>query len=87
MRGRNRRDALNMLGAMRLLHAVSLEDAIILTTRTLGEPLYGKRPSWERARKAAREIFRKEFLTNPNDEDEPISFPKYSEEPVAEKES
>lgn len=87
MRGRNRRDALNMLGAMRLLHAMPLEDAIILTTRTLGEPLYGKRPSWERARKAAREIYREEFLTNPNDEDEPISYPKYIKEPVAQKES
>jgi len=86
-RGRNRKDALNMLGAMRLLHHMPLEEAIILTTRTLGEPLYGKRPSWERARKSALEIYRGEFLTNPSEEDEPISFPKFTKESVTEKES
>lgn len=86
-RGRNRKDALNMLGAMRLLHRMPLEEAIILTTRTLGEPLYGKRPSWERARKSALEIYRSEFLTNPSEEDEPISFPKFTKESVTEKES
>jgi hypothetical protein len=76
-RGRNRRDALNMLGAMRLLHHMPLEEAIILTTRTLGEPLYGKRSSWERARKSARDIYLKEFLMNPSNEDEPLSFPRF----------
>lgn len=76
-RGRNRRDALNMLGAMRLLHHMPLEEAIILTTRTLGEPLYGKRSSWERARKSARDIFLTEFLMNPSNEDEPLSFPRF----------
>lgn len=86
-RGRNRRDALNMLGAMRLLHHMPLEEAIILTTRTLGEPLYGKRPSWERARKAALEIYLNEFLTNASSEDEPMSYPKFSKEEVTEKES
>jgi len=80
-RGRNRRDALNMLAAMRLLHRMPLEEAIILTTRTLGEPLYGKRPSWERARKAALEIFREEFLVNPQDDEVPKSYEKYTKPP------
>lgn len=87
LRGRNRRDSLNMLGAMRLLHHMPLEEAIILTTRTLGEPLYGKRPSWERARKSALETYRGEFLTNPSESDEPLSYPKFTKESVTEKES
>jgi len=61
-RGRNRRDDLNMLGGMRLLHHLKLEDAIIETTRARGEPLYGKRPSWERARKTALRVFQEDFL-------------------------
>lgn len=80
-RGRNRRDSLNMLAAMRLLHRMPLEEAIIHTTRTLGEPLYGKRPSWERARKAALEIFREEFLVHPQDDEVPKSYEKYTKPP------
>jgi hypothetical protein len=80
-RGRNRRDSLNMLAAMRLLHRMPLEEAIIHTTRLLGEPLYGKRPSWERARKAALEIFRNEFLVHPQDDDLPKSYEKYAKPP------
>ena len=80
-RGRNRRDSLNMLAAMRLLHQMPLEEAIIHTTRTLGEPLYGKRPSWERARKAALEIFREEFLVHPQDDEVPKSYEKYTKPP------
>jgi len=80
-RGRNRRDSLNMLAAMRLLHRMPLEEAIIHTTRTLGEPLYGKRPSWERARKAALEIFRNEFLVHPQDDEVPKSYEKYTKPP------
>ena len=87
LRGRNRRDSLNMLGAMRLLHHMPLQEAIILTTRTLGEPLYGKRPSWERARKSALETYRGEFLTNPSEGDDPLSYPKFIKEPITEKES
>lgn len=83
-RGRSRRDALNMLGAMRLLHRMPLEEAIITTTRALGEPLYGKRSSWERARNAAVKIFREEFLTNPTDDDIPVSFPKFETPPPPE---
>ena len=80
-RGRNRRDSLNMLAAMRLLHQMPLEEAIIHTTRTLGERLYGKRPSWERARKAALEIFREEFLVHPQDDEVPKSYEKYTKPP------
>jgi hypothetical protein len=80
-RGRNRRDSLNMLAAMRLLHRMPLEEAIILTTRTLGEPLYGKRPSWERARKAALEIFREEFLVQGQADDVPKSYERYTTPP------
>ena len=80
-RGRNRRDSLNMLAAMRLLHRMPLEEAIIHTTRTLGEPLYGKRPSWERARKAALEIFREEFLVQGQADDVPKSYEKYAKPP------
>lgn len=83
-RGRSRRDALNMLGAMRLLHRMPLEEAIITTTRALGEPLYGKRSSWERARNAAVKIFREEFLMNPSDDDIPVSFPKFETPPPPE---
>ena len=80
-RGRNRRDSLNMLAAMRLLHRMPLEEAIIHTTRVLGEPLYGKRPSWERARKASLEIFRNEFLVHPQDDEVPKSYEKYTKPP------
>lgn len=78
-RGRNRRDDLNMLAAMRLLHRMKLEEAIITTTRAVGEPLYGKRPSWERARKAALRIFQEDFLITPNRWQEkqiPLSYNK-----------
>ena len=61
-RGRNRRDDLNMLGGMRLLHRLRLEDAIVETVRALGEPLYGKRPSWARARQSALKVFQEDFL-------------------------
>ena len=44
-----------MIGAMRLLHHYRFEDAVNLTTSALGRPLYGKRPSWERARRGAFE--------------------------------
>lgn len=80
-RGRDRRGDLNMLGAMRLLHRMPLEDAIIETTRALGEPLYGKRPSWERARKSALRVFQEDFLVDAarwGEEQIPISYPKYN---------
>lgn len=92
-RGRDRRGDLNMLGAMRLLHHMPLEDAIIETTRALGEPLYGKRPSWERARKGALRVFQEDFLIDAarwGEEQIPSSYPKFdareagkAEEPVA----
>lgn len=78
-RGRNRRDDLNMLGAMRLLHHLRLEEAVIETTRAMGEPLYGKRPSWERARKAALQVFQEDFLIEPSrwqEQQVPISYAK-----------
>ena len=78
-RGRNRRDDLNMLGGMRLLHCLRLEDAIVETTRARGEPLYGKRPSWERSRKSALRVFQEDFLIDANRWQEPqipLSFSK-----------
>ena len=77
-RGRNRRDDLNMLGAMRLLHHLRLEDAVVETTRAAGEPLYGKRPSWERARKCALKVFQEDFLIDSRWQESqmPISFSK-----------
>lgn len=81
-RGRDRRGDLNMLGAMRLLHHMSLEDAIIETTRALGEPLYGKRPSWERARKGALRVFQEDFLVDAarwGEEQIPLSYPKFAD--------
>jgi hypothetical protein len=80
-RGRERRGDLNMLGAMRLLHHMPLEEAIIETTRALGEPLYGKRPSWERARKSALRVFQEDFLVDTSrwgEEQIPLSYPKFA---------
>jgi hypothetical protein len=57
-----------------------LEDAIIETTRALGEPLYGKRPSWERARKSALRVFQEDFLVDAakwGEEQIPLSYPKF----------
>lgn len=78
-RGRNRRDDLNMLGGVRLLHHMKLEEAIIETTRTRGEPIYGKRPSWARARKMALRVFLEDFLIEPKrwqEEQLPRSYAK-----------
>ncbi|MFH1067462.1 MAG: hypothetical protein V1746_06140 [bacterium] len=75
--GRNWRDILKNIGAMRLLHHYSLEEATKLTVEALGKPLYGKRPSWERARKNALEFFQYEFLVDSYVENPlPISSPK-----------
>ncbi len=82
-RGRNRRDDLNMLGAMRQLNCLRLEEAIIETTRALGEPLYGKRPSWERARKTALRVFQEDFLvgaTRWQEPQMPLSYLKLERE-------
>ena len=67
-----------MLGAMRLLHHLRLEDAVVETTRATGEPLYGKRPSWERARKGALKVFQEDFLIDSRWQEGqmPISFSK-----------
>lgn len=82
-RGRNRRDDLNMLGALRLLHSMKLREATILTIQAKGEPLYGKRPSWERARKMALRVFREDFLIGKErwkEEQMPLSYNKLEKE-------
>lgn len=63
-RGSNRRDHLKMLGAMRLLHHYSYDDAFALSKESLGRPLYGKRPSWERARKGALVVYLNTFFVD-----------------------
>lgn len=61
-RGSTTRDKLKMIGAMRLMHHYPFPEAFELTVSVLKFPLYGKRPSWERARIGARDAYREHFF-------------------------
>ncbi|MBE7159223.1 MAG: hypothetical protein INR62_12480 [Rhodospirillales bacterium] len=61
-RGNTTGNRLKMLRAMRLLHHHPYAEAADLTVSALGSPLYGKRPSWERAREGALKAYRAYFL-------------------------
>jgi hypothetical protein len=50
-------DDLRCLSALRLRHVYSVEEAVEVTCKALGKPLYTHRPAWEKACKKAIELF------------------------------